>query len=335
MLGYGGGDGCGTSWFMMLDPDPSPPFYISGHCHSYDFWAAYYKQPIGDWYHLVITTSPDGTTFFVNGENVVSHPDFVNNTAVLLGRDLTIGVDVSYQGYGPYTDSNVGYFDGKIDELRIYNRALSQKDVQDLYHQIRHDLTIHPKVGGDTGSVSVRIDGASFTDDMTVRLQKDGQPDIHGTSVSIQDGGTTLKATFDLSGKMRGLWDVVILRPDGSFATLPGGFTLEEGKSPKLWMDIVGLNVFRFFRPQVYHIIYGNSGNVDCSLANVLLRGIPKDATIRTDFGYKIDQLSETRGTQSPKSYVYETDDEKMIPIQLFNVPAGYTGILNIENIGK
>ena len=141
MLGYGGGTGCGTSWFMMLDPSPSPPFYISGHCHSYDLWAPYYQVPIGAWYHLAITTSQTGTKFFVNGQNVASDPLFVGNTAVLPGRDLTIGVDVWYQGYGPYTDSNVGYFDGKIDELRIYNRALSHDEILELY-QGTSSLTI-------------------------------------------------------------------------------------------------------------------------------------------------------------------------------------------------
>src|SRR6476659_5585337 len=67
LLAYGGGPVCGTSWFMMLDPPPSPPFYISGHCHSYDLWAPSLQPPIGAWYHLAITTSPTGTKFFVNG----------------------------------------------------------------------------------------------------------------------------------------------------------------------------------------------------------------------------------------------------------------------------
>ena len=135
-LGYGGSDRtCGASWFMMLDPPPAPAFYISGHCHSYDLWgpSPSFEQPIGAWYHLAITTSPGGTRFFVNGENVASNPYFVNNTIVLPGRDLMIGVDVWYQGLGPYTDINVGYFDGAIDELRIYNRALTVEEIREIY----------------------------------------------------------------------------------------------------------------------------------------------------------------------------------------------------------
>lgn len=134
LLGYGGSF-CGASWFVMLDPPPAPPFYISGHCHSYDLWAPSLsvEQPLGAWYHLAITTSAAGTRFFVNAQNVASSPQFISNTAVLPGRHLMIGVDVSSQGWGPYTDSNVGYFDGAIDELRIYNRALSQAEIAELY----------------------------------------------------------------------------------------------------------------------------------------------------------------------------------------------------------
>src|SRR5206468_4289848 len=45
------------------------------------------------------------------------------------------------QGYGPYTDVNVGYFDGLIDEVRIYNRALSSDEIFQLY-QGNSNLTI-------------------------------------------------------------------------------------------------------------------------------------------------------------------------------------------------
>lgn len=132
LLGYGGGDGwgsCGTSWFMTLAPDPEPYFYLSGHCHSYDLYGPYPQPPVGVWYHLAITTSTDGTKFFVNGQEVASHSLFVNNTSVINGRDLAIGVDVWYQGYAPYTDINVGWFNGMIDEVRIYNRALSEEEI--------------------------------------------------------------------------------------------------------------------------------------------------------------------------------------------------------------
>ncbi len=132
LLGYGGGDSCGTSWFMMLAPDPEPYFYLSGHCHSFDLYGPFSQPPVGAWYHLAITTKTDGTTFYVNGKEVSHSPLFINNTSVIDGRDLAIGVDVWYHGYAPYTDINVGWFDGMIDEVRIYNRALSEEEISSL-----------------------------------------------------------------------------------------------------------------------------------------------------------------------------------------------------------
>lgn len=261
-LGYGGGLGCGTSWFMMLSPAPEPYFYLSGHCHSYDLWAPYYKEPIGAWYHLVITTSSGGTKWFVNGENIASNPYFVNNTAVLSGRDLTIGVDVWYQGYGPYTDRNVGYFDGKIAELRIYNRALSQGEVQDLYHQVRPELTVQPAVGGDTGSVSVHINGTGFANGAVVTLAKAGEPEILGNPVTVGSGGFTIDTTFDLTGKARGLWDLIVKNPDSSHASLLGGFTIEQGRAPQLEVMKVGTPAVPG-RMLTYYISVKNTGNVD------------------------------------------------------------------------
>jgi uncharacterized repeat protein (TIGR01451 family) len=126
-----GGVSCGESWFMMLSPEPEPPFYLSGHCHSYDAYGPWYLPPVGAWYHWVITTSSEGTKFFINGIEVAYHNMFINNTFVE-NKDLAIGVDVSPTGYAPYTDTNVGWFNGLIDEVRVYNRALSTEEILDL-----------------------------------------------------------------------------------------------------------------------------------------------------------------------------------------------------------
>ena len=47
---------------------------------------------------------------------------------------MAIGVDVDGYGTAPYTGPNVGYFIGTIDEIRIYNRALTDEEIDSLYH---------------------------------------------------------------------------------------------------------------------------------------------------------------------------------------------------------
>ena len=75
------------------------------------------------------TTNLDSIKFYVNGNLVGSgspHETIVNGPA----RNLVIGQDSS--GWG--TDDSGHYFDGIIDEVRIYNRVLSRNEIVDLYH---------------------------------------------------------------------------------------------------------------------------------------------------------------------------------------------------------
>lgn len=87
---------------------------------------------VGRWIHLVILTSARGTVMYVNGVRAASNENFVQNTYVV-GRDLAIGVNVSPAGYAPYIDANVGYLNGSIDDVRIYNRRLGRREIRQLY----------------------------------------------------------------------------------------------------------------------------------------------------------------------------------------------------------
>jgi hypothetical protein len=86
------------------------------------------------WHHFAVETSDSGTTLFLDGSKVASNAIYVNNT-VTAGKDLSMGVDVSVSGYAPYTDINVGYLYGYLDDIRIYNRALSESEILLLYHE--------------------------------------------------------------------------------------------------------------------------------------------------------------------------------------------------------
>ncbi len=135
-------------------------------------------------------------------------------------------------------------------------------------------MSIFPKKGGDTGSVSVHIFGSGFEEGATVKLTRDGESDILGESVKVSGNGALINTTFNLVGKSRGLWDVVITNPDSTAFSLPDGFIIEEGRDPELWVDILGREVIRPGRQQNYWIIYGNKENVDVWGANLFI-GIP------------------------------------------------------------
>ena len=82
---------------------------------------------VGAWYHAACTYNKTSgeQKLYVDGQlvNTQTHP--AGNIVVPLTyySDMRIG----------YSRVNNGYFNGTIDDIRLYNRALSDQEIQDLY----------------------------------------------------------------------------------------------------------------------------------------------------------------------------------------------------------
>ena len=122
--------------------------------------------------------------------------------------------------------------------------------------------SITPNKGGNTGVVTTTITGAKFESGASVKLTREGNPDINAVEVNVTDS-SHITASFDLTGKASGTYDVVVTNPDGKSATLPKAFTIEEGGEAKLWVDIVGRDRVRVGRTEAFIVQYGNSGNIN------------------------------------------------------------------------
>ncbi|MCX6270458.1 MAG: gliding motility-associated C-terminal domain-containing protein [Bacteroidetes bacterium] len=132
-LGYGGGGGCGQSWFMSINHTETPnTFHLEGHCNQNQLDYSYSTPPVNQWVHWAITTSINGTKMYINGIQVANNNTFVSTTQVS-GRFLGIGVGSSVNGDVPYTDVNLGYFNGLLDDVMFYNREMSSSEVQQLF----------------------------------------------------------------------------------------------------------------------------------------------------------------------------------------------------------
>ncbi|MHC4739865.1 MAG: LamG-like jellyroll fold domain-containing protein [Planctomycetota bacterium] len=84
----------------------------------------------GTWQHVAVTWNGSLAIFYVNGEN--AGEDNICSGAIpdALGYDMYIGYSYSdiptAGGHRP--------FDGTIDEVAIYNRALTVQEIEDIYH---------------------------------------------------------------------------------------------------------------------------------------------------------------------------------------------------------
>ena len=134
LLGYGG-ISLGTSFYMIVNHAQHPDAYHSAsHNYVNHLIAPYSVPPVGQWYHWVISSDAYGTRYFINGELFYSTTITYQNTFVD-GRDLILGSGISPQGFGPYGDANAGYLNGKLDDIRIYNYALSDTLIPNLFHE--------------------------------------------------------------------------------------------------------------------------------------------------------------------------------------------------------
>jgi len=129
---FGSADGSGyniVEWFpdsnnnFVLAWRPSNNDWHYGWSNSNDFLD--FNHSSGEWYHIAVTVTDNGSyTGYWDGSDVTQRSV---DSAVGTG-DLTIGFS------GASSDS---YWDGLIDSVRFYNRALTTSEINQLYQQGR------------------------------------------------------------------------------------------------------------------------------------------------------------------------------------------------------
>jgi Concanavalin A-like lectin/glucanases superfamily/Secretion system C-terminal sorting domain len=135
MLAYGGNGGApGTSFLMGLNASGCGCYHTQAHYYANAVSYAYSPDPVNQWIHWVVTINGSTTKMYVNGTLVANVPGSFTSNTYVAGRDLAIGVMVNSVGVAPYTDVNGSYFQGKLDDIRIYDNAMSDAQVQQLYN---------------------------------------------------------------------------------------------------------------------------------------------------------------------------------------------------------
>lgn len=133
LLGYGGNGTCGTTLLMGLNLLGGGQFYVQGHwgCNAAGY--TYTAEPIDAWYHFALTINGSTQKIYVNGDLKSTSNSYGVNTNVA-GTDFSLGVVPATGGTAPYTDVNVGYLTGKLDDIKIYDMALSDSAIAAEYN---------------------------------------------------------------------------------------------------------------------------------------------------------------------------------------------------------
>lgn len=169
LLGYGGNGGCGTTLLMGLNLLGSGQYYVQGHCGNNTAGYTYPAAPVNNWYHWVLTINGSAQKIYINGQLKSTNNTFSGSTAVA-GKDFSLGVITSISGTAPYTDANVGYLTGKLDDVRIYDNAMTDAQVLQLYQNESTGLVAFYPFNGNANDESGNgnhgtVNGATLTTD--------------------------------------------------------------------------------------------------------------------------------------------------------------------------
>lgn len=117
LLGRGGNSGNGLGYFFYVD---QTDVYYSPVAGTFAQVAHGGLSP-GQWNHLAVVRNGTSVTFYKNGVQLGSPQTLANNSAL----DGVVSI-------GSYGDTTLA-LDGRLDEVRIYTRALSASEVAVLY----------------------------------------------------------------------------------------------------------------------------------------------------------------------------------------------------------
>ena len=263
--------------------DPTGSAHVAGSTRSGDFPAT------ADAFQPTLTGAA-GTDAFLTKLNTTGsgllYSSYLGGSGVSGQRDeaLAIALDVLGDAYiTGWTNASVGFPTtplGFLSPFQKLNAGGSDAFVTKFSTgtpTVFSISTILPSAGGDTGTVSAVIHGTAIAQGATARLMRAGQPEIGGGPAAVGTDGRNIAATFDLTGKAPGPWDVVVTNPDRVSVTLAGAFTTEEGRVPEVCVDVVGRDAIMLGRAQPFYIVYGNRGDVD-AFGSIVVTGIPQSA---------------------------------------------------------
>jgi len=131
-LSYGG-DICNNSLLMIINKGGYPNAYtVLSHCAANFISAPYSEAPVNKWYLLTMTISGATQKIFINGELKQTANTFGIPT-VVAGKSAILGAILFTDGVTVYNEPTAGNFQGKMDDFRFYDVALTDAEVENLF----------------------------------------------------------------------------------------------------------------------------------------------------------------------------------------------------------
>ena len=217
-------------------------------------------------------TSPDPTGY---GEGQT----LVGETTITAGQSVAVPFSATLPAVPPgrYLSAvAIGVYDTANNGRPLTSEfSFNVRVPGDASNNPLHISALTPSVGGDTGVVTVTIIGEGIQEGAVAVLRRAGQPDVVGIVVDRSPDGSTVQATFDLTGKLRGGYQIVVTNPGGANSTIADAFTVEAGGKYNVYVDVVGPELVRVGRNTRFLLSFGNTGNTDAPTTKLTV-SVPK-----------------------------------------------------------
>jgi hypothetical protein len=90
-------------------------------------------NPNNNWHHWVATNGPGGIDFYFDGNYAGGITTSIGNTMVA-GKKFFMGSCPDSTGLVAYQDAYLNNWNGKLDDIGVWNRQLTQQEITALYN---------------------------------------------------------------------------------------------------------------------------------------------------------------------------------------------------------
>ena len=187
-------------------------FRLKGLSGSYQYFTSNANVDLGIWQHWVATYDPATleARWYKNGvldrsSSGITLGDMTSTTALEVGHSQTWG----------------GFFSGLLDDISIYNRALSATEIQGLYRKyVVNSPTVNP-VTSPTTTATIILNGTKPANTAIV---------VNGNTLVPLDGATSWQANYTLSAGKNNL--TITALDSQNFNSLPVTLTVVLDTTP-------------------------------------------------------------------------------------------------------
>jgi hypothetical protein len=150
----------------------------------------YTSWELNSWYHIVMIFSNNSNKIYINGNLISDVPSGVFPNSINTSLPLNIGMD---------KPGLVEYSNGKIDDIGIWNRALSTQEINSLYSNnlstnslgyTESKVTIYPNPAST--QVNINFNNISDLNGGTIKIINSLGQNVLTTPISTSDNNSTM-----------------------------------------------------------------------------------------------------------------------------------------------